>query len=76
VPGFAFIIANTKVLDKTQENARSLVLDLYSQWKTLDATGQFRFTPPTHIIKACNVAIDEYLKEGGVKARFARYDAN
>lgn len=35
-----------------------------------------RFTPPTHSILAFHAAIQEFLAEGGVAARSARYKAN
>lgn len=59
-----------KSLNFSLDNARSLSLDLYEQWKGLDANGQFRFTPPTHVLKAFKTAIDEYLERGGREARF------
>ena len=47
VPGFSFIIARKDLLEASAGNARSLSLDLYDQWKTMeevwfspDSTGQ------------------------------------
>jgi 2-aminoethylphosphonate-pyruvate transaminase len=31
-------------------NATSLALDLHDQWQAMEKTGQWRFTPPTHVI--------------------------
>lgn len=76
VPGFAFVVARTSLLEKTEGNARSLVLDLYDQWKGLETNGQFRFTPPTHVLKATKVAIDEYFQQGGRQARYEKYNNN
>ena len=57
-------------------NARSLSLDLLSQWKGLEQNGQFRFTPPTHALLAFRQALLELEAEGGVAGRAARYRAN
>jgi len=57
-------------------NARSLSLDLLSQWKGLEQNGQFRFTPPTHALLAFHQALLELEAEGGVPGRAARYRAN
>lgn len=51
-------------------------LDLLDQVKGLDANGQFRFTPPTHAIVAFHAALGELFEEGGVQARYERYEAN
>jgi 2-aminoethylphosphonate-pyruvate transaminase len=48
-------------------------LDLREQWKTLEETGQFRFTPPTHAILAFRQALRELKSEGGPEARGSRY---
>lgn len=76
VPGFGFVIARTATLEKTQGWARSLSLDLHSQWKGLEGNGQFRFTPPTHALLAFRQALLELEEEGGVEGRAARYRAN
>lgn len=76
VPGFAFVLARTALLEKTKGFARSLSFDLYSQWKGLDANGQFRYTPPTHALLAFAKALEELEKEGGVAGRAARYAQN
>lgn len=76
VPGFAFAIARTSALLATEGYARSLSLDLLSQWKGLEANGQFRFTPPTHVLLAFRQALRELEEEGGVIGRAARYHRN
>jgi 2-aminoethylphosphonate-pyruvate transaminase len=76
VPGFAFVICRRETLVATRGWARSLSLDLLSQWEGLEATGQFRFTPPTHAILAFDQALAELEAEGGVKGRGARYAHN
>lgn len=76
VPGFSFVLANKTHLEQNKETARSLSLDLYHQWKGLDANGQFRFTPPTHSLLAFHQALNELKQEGGVAAREQRYKKN
>jgi 2-aminoethylphosphonate-pyruvate transaminase len=77
VPGFGFTVARTSVLQATQGNARSLSLDLYDQWKTMEAnSGKWRFTSPTHTVRAFSQAITELDQEGGIPQRFARYSEN
>lgn len=76
VPGFSFAIARREALDECKGNARSLSLDLYEQWRGLENDGQFRFTPPTHVLAAFGQALDELDAEGGVQARGRRYGAN
>jgi 2-aminoethylphosphonate-pyruvate transaminase len=73
VPGFGFVLARRSELERTAGNARSLVLDLYDQWREMDAGGKWRFTSPTHVVRAFLQALDELAAEGGVPARHARY---
>ena len=76
VPGMGFIIARKTVLERASGNSRSLAMDLLDQWQYLQKTGQWRFTPPTHVLAALRVAIDQYRAQGGQPARLARYTAN
>lgn len=76
VPGFSFVIAHRDSLIKCQNQADTLVLDLYAQWIGLENDGQFRFTPPTHALLAFRQALLELQAEGGVAARAARYKDN
>lgn len=76
VPGFSFILAKRAELEDSQGKARSLALDLYDQWKTMEVDGKWRFTSPTHVVLAFAQALKELKAEGGVPARFARYDEN
>lgn len=77
VPGFSFIICKRDVLEKCSGQARSLSLDLYNQWKTMEENhGKWRFTSPTHTVRAFYQALAELREEGGVKAREARYTEN
>ncbi|XP_029643078.1 2-aminoethylphosphonate--pyruvate transaminase [Octopus sinensis] len=76
VPGFSYVVAKTRKLLECRGYSRCLTLDLYDQYQNLEATGQFRFTPPTHTMLAFQQAIVEYEKEGGLKGRSARYMEN
>lgn len=76
VPGFAFVICKKNELLKSKGLAKTLSLDLYDQWAALEASGQFRFTPPTLSIMAFRQAIKELDEEGGIKAREERYKKN
>jgi len=51
-------------------------MDLYDQWVYMQKTTQWRFTPPTHVVAAFDSAIEQYLEEGGLAARGARYTRN
>ena len=76
VPGFSFIIANKQLLITSKGKARSLSLDLYDQWETMNKDGKWRFTSPTHVVLAFSKAIDELLEEGGIEKRSERYYTN
>ncbi|HJB15978.1 MAG TPA: 2-aminoethylphosphonate--pyruvate transaminase [Candidatus Blautia excrementipullorum] len=76
VPGFSFIIANRKLLEESKGKARSLSLDLYDQWKTMEVDGKWRFTSPTHVVLAFAQALKELKEEGGIPARSRRYKEN
>ncbi len=76
VPGFSIILARRSALVATKGFARSMSLDLFSQWDGLERNGQFRFTPPTHTLLAQGQALAELEEEGGVAGRAARYAAN
>jgi 2-aminoethylphosphonate-pyruvate transaminase len=76
VPGFGFVLANRPALELAKGNARTLSLDLYDQWASMEANGHFRFTPPIHTILAFEQALNELDAEGGVSARGERYRQN
>ncbi len=76
VPGFAFVLARREALMTAEGYARSLSLDLLSQWRGLETDGQFRFTPPTHALLAFREALDELDEEDGVEGRGRRYRTN
>jgi 2-aminoethylphosphonate-pyruvate transaminase len=76
VPGFGFVLANRNLLLEATHRARSVSLDLASQWKGMETDGQFRFTPPTHVLLAFWQALKELQAEGGTAARASRYAEN
>ncbi|MGL5355590.1 MAG: 2-aminoethylphosphonate--pyruvate transaminase [Cetobacterium sp.] len=77
VPGFGFIIAKKEALLKSKGKARSHSLDIFDQWKVMESgNGKWRFTSPTHVVRAFYQALLELEIEGGVKAREARYKEN
>ncbi len=76
VPGFGFVIARKSCLQAAKGCSHSLSLDVHDQWKNMENTGQWRFTPPTHTIAAFVEALRLHRDEGGVSARGARYCAN
>ncbi|WP_288910607.1 2-aminoethylphosphonate--pyruvate transaminase [uncultured Bacteroides sp.] len=77
VPGFGFILARRSLLEKCKGVARSLSLDLFDQWETMEkGHGKWRFTSPTHVVRAFLQALKELKAEGGVAARYGRYCEN
>ncbi|MBT5875736.1 MAG: 2-aminoethylphosphonate--pyruvate transaminase [Candidatus Latescibacteria bacterium] len=77
VPGFGFVVALRSVLEDCSGQARSLSLDLYDQWHEMEHKGgKWRFTSPTHTVRAFERALHELDLEGGVPARYARYAEN
>jgi 2-aminoethylphosphonate-pyruvate transaminase len=42
----------------------------------MNSSGQFRYTPPTHVLRASSESIDEFNEEGGITARFNKYNTN
>ena len=76
VPGFGFVIARKSELEAAKGRSHSLSLDVQAQWATMEKTGQWRFTPPTHVVAAFIEALKMHEAEGGVPARGARYAKN
>lgn len=77
VPGFGFILAKKEKLAATKGKARSLSLDIYAQWETMEkGNGKWRFTSPTHVVHAFYRAMQELEAEGGIPARYERYRQN
>jgi 2-aminoethylphosphonate-pyruvate transaminase len=77
VPGFAFVVAHRPTFEQTAGWARSLSLDLYDQWQEMETNhGKWRYTSPTHVVRAFVQALQELEEEGGIAARYARYAEN
>lgn len=77
VPGMSFVIARQSKLQACKGVARSLSLDLYAQWEEMEkGHGKWRFTSPTHVVRAFFQAIKELQAEGGIPARYNRYREN
>ena len=76
VPGMGFVFIRKAVLDGCAGNSQSLAMDLHDQHTYMEKTGQWRFTPPTHVVVALSEAITQFVEEGGQPARLARYTAN
>ncbi|WP_410082809.1 2-aminoethylphosphonate--pyruvate transaminase [Barnesiella intestinihominis] len=77
VPGFGFIIARKSELMRCRGVSKSLSLDIYDQWETMEkGHGKWRFTSPTHVVRAFKQAMEELTEEGGVTARYKRYCEN
>jgi len=76
VPGFGFVIARKSELEAARGNCHSLSLDIHAQWEALNKTGQWRYTPPTHVVAAFMEALRMHETEGGAKGRLARYTEN
>jgi len=76
VPGMGFVIVRKAVLEARAGNAHSLAMDLHDQYVYMEKTTQWRYTPPTHVVAALRVAVDQFIEEGGQPARLARYIRN
>jgi 2-aminoethylphosphonate-pyruvate transaminase len=76
VPGMGFAIVRREALEEARGHAPSLSLDLHDQWTAMEKNGQWRFTPPTHVIAALDRALDQHAAEGGVEGRGGRYRRN
>ena len=76
VPGLAFVIATRAALQDSAGASHAVSLDLHAQWVAMEQDGQWRFTPPTHVIAALAKALDLFEAAGGQPARLTRYTAN
>jgi len=76
IPGFSYVLVKRDLLVASEGQSHSVVLDLFEQWKVLEASGQFRFTPPTHALVAFRQALRELDDEGGAPTRLRRYQRN
>lgn len=73
VPGFGFVIAKKTTLSTCENTARSVALDLFAQWETMEKDGKWRFTSPTHAVAAFLEALLELEEFGGIEKRHDHY---
>jgi 2-aminoethylphosphonate-pyruvate transaminase len=76
VPGMGFVFLRKAILEGCAGNSQSLAMDLHDQHTYMEKTGQWRFTPPTHVVVALAEAVAQFEEEGGQPARLARYTDN
>lgn len=76
VPGMGFVFLRKAIVDACAGNSQSLAMDLHDQYVYMEKTGQWRFTPPTHVVVALAEAVSQFEAEGGQSARLARYTDN
>ena len=76
VPGMGFVFIREALLEGCAGNSHSLAMDLHDQQVYMEKTGQWRFTPPTHVVAALAEAMRQFAEEGGQRARLERYAAN
>ena len=76
VPGMGFVFVRKAVIEASAGNSQSLAMDLHDQYVYMEKTGQWRFTPPTHVMVALAEAVAQFIEEGGQPARLARYRDN
>jgi len=76
VPGMGFVFLRQAIVDGCAGNSQSLAMDLHDQHVYMEKTGQWRFTPPTHVVVALAEAVKQFVEEGGQPARLARYADN
>ena len=76
VPGMGFVFLRKAILAGCAGRSQSLAMDLHDQHQYMERTGQWRFTPPTHVLVALAEAITQFVEEGGQDARLARYSDN
>ena len=76
VPGMGFVFVRKAVIDGCAGHSQSLAMDLHDQYVYMERTGQWRFTPPTHVMVALAEAVAQFLEEGGQPARLERYRGN
>jgi 2-aminoethylphosphonate-pyruvate transaminase len=73
-PGVSFVIASLEMLKSKVSPINSFVLDVRDQWRSFEKAGEWRSTPPTHVIQACAKAL-EVLTVEGVVHRGERYSS-
>ncbi|MEM1422417.1 MAG: 2-aminoethylphosphonate--pyruvate transaminase [Planctomycetota bacterium] len=75
IPGMSYVVSRREAVDNAVSPSHSMSLDLRAQWRLMEDTGRFRYTPPTHVLLSMERALLE-LEAEGVAARAERYKAN
>jgi 2-aminoethylphosphonate-pyruvate transaminase len=75
MPGIGFAVARIDRVLECEGNAGSWSFDLHDVYahSLRSGWGCFRFTPPAQALQAFSVALDLHAREGGQRARLARY---
>ena len=76
VPGLSFCLTRVSDIKKCKGNSDNLSMDLFDQWKYMEKTQRWRYTPPTHVVLAFLSALKQFDNEGGTKGRNFRYNEN
>jgi len=77
VPGIGLVFVDKKCLPAWEGRARSLSLDVFDQWREMENNqGKWRFTSPTHVVRAFLQALRELQDEGGIAKRNQRLREN
>ncbi len=77
LPGIGFAVIRRDSLIAAEGKSPSISLDLFKQWSFMESTkGQWRFTPPTHVVAAFANAVARHKEEGGREARLEKYRRN
>jgi 2-aminoethylphosphonate-pyruvate transaminase len=74
-PGVSFVVARRDALLAAEGRCHSVALDLHEQLAGFERDGQWRFTPPTHVVAALAEALRR-LDAEGVDGRRDRYRQN
>ena len=76
VPGLGYVLVRADALAGAEGHCHSLALDLAAQHEAMRRNGQWRFTPPTHVLAAFQEALVLHAEEGGIEGRRRRYATN
>lgn len=71
--GISFVIAKKDTLESLKKNKSSLALNLYEEWKYMEETNQFRFTPPIQIVNYLNLSVRDIIYGDGIEGRYNKY---
>ena len=76
VPGMGFVFLRKAMLDALRRQQPEPGDGPARPALYMEKTGQWRFTPPTHVVVALAEAVAQFVEEGGQPARLARYTDN